>query len=40
MTNGLFSDKIVIIQKQKQIVILDSEDLRQLEKTLGCCFTI
>ena len=38
MTNGLFSDKIVIIQKQ--IVILDSEDLRQLEKTLGCSFTI
>jgi hypothetical protein len=37
---GLFTDKIVAIQKQGQIIILEPKDLRQLEKTLGCNFRI
>jgi len=37
---GLFTDKIVAIQKQGQTIILEPEDLRKLEKTLGCNFRI
>ena len=36
---GLFTDKVVVIQKEGQIVLLEPSDLRQLEKTLGCSFT-
>jgi hypothetical protein len=35
---GLFTDKIVAIQKQGQTIILEPEDLRKLEETLGCNF--
>ena len=35
---GLFTDKIVAIQKQGQTIILEPEDLRKLERTLGCNF--
>ena len=35
---GLFTDKIVAIQKQGQTIILEPQDLRKLEKTLGCNF--
>ncbi len=35
---GLFTDRIVAIQKQGQTIILEPQDLRQLEKTLGCSF--
>ena len=37
---GLFTDKIVAIQKQGQTIILEPKDLRQLEKTLGCRFKL
>ena len=37
---GLFTDKIVGIQKQGQTIILEPKDLRQLEKTLGCRFKL
>ena len=37
---GLFTDKTVAVQKQGQTIILEPEDLRKLEKTLGCNFTI
>ena len=35
---GLFTDKIIAVQKQGQTIILEPEDLRKLEKTLGCKF--
>jgi hypothetical protein len=37
---GLFTDKIVAIKKQGQTIILEPQDLKQLEKTLGCKFKI
>ncbi len=37
---GLFTDKIVAIQKQGQTIILEPQDLRQLEITLGCKFKL
>jgi len=37
---GLFTDKIVAIQKEGQTVLLEPQDLRQLETTLGCSFKI
>ena len=36
---GLFTNKTVAVQKQGQTIILEPEDLRELEKTLGCNFT-
>ena len=35
---GLFTDQIVAIQKLGQTIILVPQDLRQLEKKLGCQF--
>jgi hypothetical protein len=37
---GSFTDKILLIQKDDQIIILEPKDLRQFEKTLGCKFKI
>jgi len=36
---GLFTDKIVVIEKDGQVVILGSDDLKKLETALGCSFT-
>ena len=35
---GLFTDKIVAVQKKGQTIIFEPQDLKKLETTLGCKF--
>ena len=36
---GLFTDKIISITKDGVTMILNSEDIKKLEKVLGCRFS-